>query len=67
MTLLTRRDLLSGTAATALSLAVATQNRSALAQLTGGTKKKIRLGVIRADTHAYYYGIMLEKCDPLRL
>ena len=29
--------------------------------------KKIRLGMIRADTHGYYYGIMLDKCDPLKL
>jgi hypothetical protein len=29
--------------------------------------KKIRLGVVRADTHAYYFGIMLEACDPLLL
>jgi hypothetical protein len=29
--------------------------------------KKIRLGVIRADTHAYYYGIMLDKADPIKL
>jgi len=28
---------------------------------------RIRLGVVRADTHGYYYGIMLEKCDPLLL
>jgi len=29
--------------------------------------KKIRLGVVRADTHGYYYGAMLDKCDPLLL
>jgi len=29
--------------------------------------KKIRLGMMRADTHGYYYGIMLDRCDPLRL
>ncbi len=29
--------------------------------------KKIRLGVVRADTHAYYYGIMLDKPDPIKL
>jgi hypothetical protein len=29
--------------------------------------KKIRLGMVRADTHGYYYGIMLDKCDPLVL
>ena len=28
---------------------------------------KIRLGMIRADTHGYYYAIMLDKCDPLAL
>ena len=28
---------------------------------------KIRLGFVRADTHAYYYGIMLAKCDPMVL
>lgn len=25
--------------------------------------EKIRLGVIRADTHGYYYGVMLDACD----
>jgi hypothetical protein len=29
--------------------------------------KKIRLGIVRADTHAYYFGIMLDRCDPLLL
>jgi len=29
--------------------------------------KKIRLGMIRADTHGYYYGTMLDRCDPLLL
>jgi len=29
--------------------------------------EKIRLGIIRADTHAYYFGIMMDKCDPLML
>ena len=29
--------------------------------------KKIRLGMVRADTHGYYYGIMLEKFDPMAL
>lgn len=29
--------------------------------------KKIRLGIVRADTHAYYYGIMLDRCDPMLL
>lgn len=29
--------------------------------------KKIRLGIIRADTHAYYYSIMMQKCDPMLL
>ena len=29
--------------------------------------KKYRLGIIRADTHGYYYGIMLDKCDPMVL
>ncbi len=28
---------------------------------------KIRLGLVRADTHGYYYGIMLDKCDPMLL
>jgi hypothetical protein len=28
---------------------------------------KIRLGIVRIDTHAYYFGIMLDKCDPLLL
>ncbi len=27
----------------------------------------IRLSVIRADTHGYYYGLMLDACDPLLL
>ncbi len=35
------------------------------AEKNGGNRKKIRLGVIRADTHAYYYAVMLDKCDPL--
>ena len=25
---------------------------------------KIRLGVVRADTHGFYYGIMMQKADP---
>ncbi|MFH1614269.1 MAG: Gfo/Idh/MocA family oxidoreductase [Planctomycetota bacterium] len=29
--------------------------------------KNIRLGIVRADTHAYYYGSMLAECDPLLL
>ena len=29
--------------------------------------KKIRLGLVRADTHGYYYGMMLEDSDPLLL
>jgi len=29
--------------------------------------KKIQLGLIRGDTHGYYYGAMLEQCDPLLL
>ena len=29
--------------------------------------KKIRLGVVRADTHGYYYGLMLDQCDPALL
>ena len=28
---------------------------------------KKKLGLIRADTHGYYYGIMLDDCDPLLL
>jgi hypothetical protein len=28
---------------------------------------KIRLGIIRADTHGYYFGMMLDECDPLLL
>lgn len=28
---------------------------------------KLRLGIVRADTHGYYYGIMLDRCDPLCL
>lgn len=28
---------------------------------------KIRLGIIRADTHAYYFGMMMQKCDPIKL
>ena len=31
------------------------------------TGKKIRLGLIRCDTHGYYYGAMFEECDPLLL
>ncbi len=30
-------------------------------------RKKIRLGIIRCDTHGYYFGAMLDKCDPLLL
>jgi hypothetical protein len=30
-------------------------------------RRRIRLGVIRADTHGYYYGVMLDACDPLLL
>lgn len=29
--------------------------------------KKIRLGLIRCDTHGYYFGAMLAACDPLLL
>lgn len=29
--------------------------------------KKVRLGIVRADTHAYYFGMMLDKCDPILL
>lgn len=29
--------------------------------------KKIRLGMVRADTHAYYFGMMLHECNPLLL
>ena len=29
--------------------------------------EKIRLGFVRADTHSFYYGIMLQECDPLLL
>jgi len=29
--------------------------------------KKIRLAVIRCDTHGYWYGPFLAKCDPLPL
>src|SRR3990167_8660355 len=29
--------------------------------------KKIRLGIVRCDTHGYYFGAMLDKCDPLLL
>ena len=29
--------------------------------------EKIRLGMMRADTHGYYYGVMLEKCDLLAM
>lgn len=31
------------------------------------SEKKIRLGFVRCDTHGYYYGAMLDKCDPLLL
>ncbi len=30
-------------------------------------RKKIRLGIVRCDTHGYYFGAMLDKCDPLLL
>ena len=29
--------------------------------------EKIKLGIIRADTHGYYFGIMMDQCDPLLL
>lgn len=29
--------------------------------------KPIKLGFVRADTHAYYYGIMLHECDSKKL
>ncbi len=29
--------------------------------------EKIRLGLVRCDTHSYYFGAMLNKCDPLLL
>ncbi len=29
--------------------------------------KKIRLGMLRCDTHGYYFGAMMQKCDPLLL
>ena len=29
--------------------------------------RKIRLAVLRCDTHAYYYGAMMARCDPLLL
>ncbi len=29
--------------------------------------KKIRLGMVRADTHGYYFAMMLDKCNPLLL
>jgi hypothetical protein len=29
--------------------------------------KKIRLGMVRGDTHGYYFGAMMQKCDPLLL
>ena len=29
--------------------------------------KKFRLGIVRADTHAYYFGIMMQECDPMTL
>lgn len=32
-----------------------------------GTRKKIRLGVVRCDTHAYHFIAMLQKCDPALL
>lgn len=28
---------------------------------------KIRLGVVRADTHGYYFGMMIDDLDPLKL
>lgn len=31
------------------------------------TRKKIRLALVRCDTHGYYFGAMLDKCDPLLL
>lgn len=29
--------------------------------------EKIKLGIVRADTHGYYFGIMMDQCDPLLL
>lgn len=31
-------------------------------------RQKIRLGIVRcSDIHGYYYGVMLDDCDPMRL
>ena len=30
-------------------------------------RRRIRLGIVRCDTHGYYFGAMLDKCDPLLL
>lgn len=27
----------------------------------------VRLGIVRCDTHAYYFGMMLDECDPMLL
>jgi len=29
--------------------------------------RRIRLGVVRCDTHAYYFGALMARCDPLLL
>ena len=31
------------------------------------TRDKTRLGIVRCDTHGYYFGIMMDDCDPMRL
>ena len=28
-------------------------------------RKKIRVAMVRCDTHAYYYGALMAPCDPL--
>src|SRR4030067_19176 len=67
MTSLNRRNFLRGSAATAAALLGAPARVRSAKQPPNGNEKKIRLGIVRPDTHAYYYGIMLDQCDPLQL
>ncbi|NUQ62849.1 MAG: Gfo/Idh/MocA family oxidoreductase [Pirellulales bacterium] len=66
MTSFHRRAFLRSSAGTVAALLAAQNTPAGETALHGGTKK-IRLAVVRADTHAYYYGVMIEQCDPLRL
>jgi predicted dehydrogenase len=67
MASLDRRSFLYGSASAAAALLGASQGISGAENPRADDKKRIRLGMVRADTHAYYFGIMLDQCDPLQL